>query len=347
MSVAASRVANVTQTITDSDFDLLTAPLRGELVAHCYRMLGSVQDAEDQVQETYLRAWRGFGGFEGRSSVRTWMYQIATRTCLTALQQRTRRPLPTGLGAPASDPVAELRSRPEVPWLEPLPDALLAGPGSDPATVAATRDGVRLAFVAALQHLTPRQRAALILRDVLAFSAAETAGALSTSVAAANSALQRARARLAQVTGPGHEGVPAPRRDAELDARQRALLDRFMAAFEAYDTEGVVALLTDDATWEMPPFDGWYAGAGAIGDLIRTQCPAQAAGDLRYRPVRANGQPACAAWFRGPDGVYRAFQLLVLTVTGGPRPRVGHVACFFDTSLFARFGLPEVLPDGQ
>jgi len=343
LSVGAATVLKVTQTLTHGDFDTITSPLRGELVAHCYRMLGSVQDAEDQVQETYLRAWRAFGGFEGRSSVRTWMYQIATRTCLTALQQRARRPMPTGLGAPSSDPADDITAQHEVPWLEPLPDAMLAGPGSDPAAVAATKDGVRLAFVAALQHLTPLQRAVVILRDVLAFSAVETAQALEVSVASANSALQRARARLSQL--PRTDDPPATADPADLAGRQKDLLGRFMQAFEAYDTDAVVALLAADATWEMPPFPQWYSGAQAIAGLVRHQCPANAPDDLRYVPTSANGQPACAGWLRGDDGVYRAFQLMVLDVEGGPDgPRVRHVSCFFDTALFEKFGLPEILP---
>ena len=334
----------VTQKLTPGDFDTLTAPLRGELVAHCYRMLGSLQDAEDQVQETYLRAWRAFDGFEGRSSVRTWMYQIATRTCLTALQQRARRPLPTGLGTPSSDPADQITAQNEVPWLEPVPDAMIAGPGSDPAAVAATKDGVRLAFVAALQHLTPLQRAVVILRDVLAFSAAETAQSLEISVAAANSALQRARGRLSQLPRADHAPA-APPDPADLGGHHRDLLGRFMQAFEAYDTDAVVALLAADATWEMPPFPQWYAGAEAIRGLIQTHCPANAPDDLRYVATSSNGQPACAAWFRGEDGVYRAFQLLVLDVEERPAgPVVRHVTCFFDTRLFDRFGLPQVLP---
>jgi RNA polymerase sigma-70 factor, ECF subfamily len=345
MSGGGTTVARVSQTLTDNEFDALTAPLRGELVAHCYRMLGSVQDAEDQVQETYLRAWRGFGSFEGRSSVRTWMYQIATRTCLTALQQRTRRPLPTGLGAPSADPSTEPQAL-DVPWLEPLPDAMFAGPGSDPATVAAVREGVRLAFVAALQHLTPLQRAVVILRDVLAFSAAETAQTLEVSVASANSALQRARARLEKLPLRSDGlALPGQRSEPELPERQRELLDRFMAAFEAYDTEAVVSLLTRDATWEMPPFPQWYDGAEAIGVLIRTQCPAEQAGDLRYLRTQANGSPAFAGYLLGADGVHRPFQLLVPEVTETPDgPLVRHVTCFFDTALFPRFGLPEVYP---
>jgi RNA polymerase sigma-70 factor (ECF subfamily) len=305
-------VANVAQTLADSDFDTLTAPLRGELTAHCYRMLGSVQDAEDQVQETYLRAWRAFRAFEGRSSIRTWMYQIATRTCLTALQQRARRPMPAGLGTPGSSPAAGLQSRPEAAWLEPLPDALLAGPGSDPAAVAAAKDGVRLAFVAALQYLTPLQRAVVILRDVLAFSAAETAEALGVTVASANSALQRARARLGKLSPVGAGGTPpvSARAESTLAMREKELLDHFMRAFEAYDTAAVVSLLARDATWEIPPFVEWYSGADAVGELIRSQCPANAPGELRYVATAANGangQPACGAWLPGPDGVHRAW----------------------------------------
>lgn len=329
-------------TVNEQDFATLTDPLRGELTAHCYRMLGSLHDAEDQVQETYLRAWKAFARFEGRSSVRTWMYQIATNTCLTALEQRTRRPLPTGLGAPASDPLGPLEVDAEVPWLEPVPDAVVALPGADPAAVAATRDSVRLAFVAALQHLTPLQRAVLILRDVLAFSAAETAQTLDITVPSANSALQRARAGLAR----------HPRSDTTtvvdaLDERCRDLLEGYMRAFERYDTAQIVRLLQDDATWEMPPFTGWYRGAGAIVDLIRTNCPASGPQDMLMAPVRANGQLACAMWMLGPDGVHRAFQLQVLDVAERPDGTlgVGHVTAFFDVALFDAFGLPQVHPD--
>jgi RNA polymerase sigma-70 factor (ECF subfamily) len=337
----------VTDTLTETDFASMTNPLRPELVAHCYRMLGSVHDAEDQVQETYLRAWRAFGAFEGRSSVRTWMYTIATRTCLTALEQRSRRPLPTGLGAPSADPTAELESRPEVPWLEPLPDAMIVSPTGDPAGVVATRDSVRLAFIAALQNLTPLQRAVLVLRDVLAFSAAETATILEISVPSANSALQRARAGTQRLAGTEQDATTAA---GTLGERERDLLERYMAAFEAYDTAAVVRLLAEDATWEMPPFTGWYEGVDAIGTLIRTKCPASASGDMRFVATTANGQPACAAWMREPDGVHRAFQLHVLELEAdpdadrGPGVRVRHVACFFDTSLFERFGLPLVWP---
>ncbi len=340
-STAEAPARPVSPVVDEARFAALTDPLRGELTAHCYRMLGSFADAEDQVQETYLRAWRAFPGFEGRSTVRSWLYRIATNTCLTALEQRGRRPMPTGLGAPASDPEGELDSRPEVPWLQPLPDAAVSTASSDPATAALAREGVRLAFVAALQHLTPRQRAVVVLRDVLAFSAEETAQTLGTTVASANSALQRARATLAR-TGAGEPTAPR-----ELTAREEALVEAYVRAFEEYDTPAVVALLREDATWEMPPFAGWYRGAAEIGRLIDANCPASAAGDLRMLVVGVNGQPACATYLRGPDGVHRAFQLQVLDLdpgeADGAPPRVRHVAAFFDTSVFRAAGLPERL----
>ena len=190
-----------------TDFTDLTSPFRGELLAHCYRMLGSVDEAEDLVQETYLRAWRSFGGFEGRSSVRTWLYRIATNACLTALERRGRRPMPSGLAGPAADPDAALAPAPEVPWLQPVPDALLAGAGEDPASAVAARAGIRLALVAAQQHLPARQRAMLILRDVLGWPAAEVAGLLGTTTTAVNSGLRRARAQLARaLAGRGGHG---------------------------------------------------------------------------------------------------------------------------------------------
>src|SRR5919107_1524842 len=238
----------------DDVFSSLVEPLRGELTAHCYRMLGSVHDAEDLVQETYLRAWRAFHGFENRSSLRTWMYRIATNVCLTALESRQRRPLPTGLGQPAADPhQTVLDSRPETPWLEPLPDTVVWGAGSadrDPVATVLSRESVRLAFVAALQHLTPPQRAVVILRDVLAWQASEVADLLGLSVAAVNSSLQRARAQLAKLD-PEAAAPPLE------EARVQQLLDDYVAAFEHYDIPRIVELLTADAVWEMPPFTGW------------------------------------------------------------------------------------------
>jgi len=308
---------------------------RPELLAHCYRMLGSVHDAEDLVQETYLRAWRAQDRFEGRSSVRTWLYKIATNACLTALESRNRRPLPSGLGEDASDPLGALVQQTEVPWLEPVPDAMVAGQAGDPATVVAARDTVRLAFVAALQHLPARQRVVLVLRDVLRWRAAEVAELLDTSTAAVNSALQRAHAQLEQMALTEDEVVD------ETTPEQRALLERYVAAFEAYDMDAMVTLFTEDAVWEMPPFTGWYQGGRSIRDLISTHCPANGAGDMLMLPTRANGQPAFGLYMRGEDGAHRAFQLQVVTLS---RSGVSHVGAFFDTGLFATFGLPEVHP---
>ncbi len=333
----------MTVAIDEDTFTGLVEPLRRELTAHCYRMSGSVHDAEDLVQETYLRAWRAFHGFEQRSSVRTWMYKIATNVCLTALDGRARRPMPTGLGQPSADPGGSLDRRAEVSWLEPLPDAVVwGGPPEDPASTVVDRESVRLAFVAALQHLTPAQRAVLILRDVLAWQASEVADLLGLSVAAVNSSLQRARAQVHRLDQDRRDGA-ADRHDQEGDGRARQMLADYVAAFEQYDVARIVSLLAEDAVWEMPPYAGWYRGATAIGDLIRTHCPAEQPGDQVMLPTRANGQPAFGLYMRGPDGVHRAFQLQVLSLSAG---RVGHVACFFDTSLFAAFGLPPDLDGG-
>ncbi len=320
---------------SDAQFPALAEAYRRELLAHCYRMLGSVHDAEDLVQETYLRAWKAYDRFEGRSSLRTWLHQIATRACLTALESRSRRPLPTGLGAPGSDSDDPLVERPEVPWLEPVPDALVGSAGSDPADVVTARESVRLALIAALQYLPPRQRAVLILRDVLRWRAAEVAEALETTTVAVNSTLQRARAQLeAASPTPGDLSEPSA-------AGERELLARYVAAFEAKDMPAIVELFTKDAVWEMPPFTGWYQGPANIAHLIDAHCPAHAPGDMRLLPTRANGQPAFGLYMREPDGGYRAFNLPVLTLT---EAGVSHVVTFFDPSLFAKFGLPDRLP---
>ncbi|SEG94416.1 RNA polymerase sigma-70 factor, ECF subfamily [Nonomuraea solani] len=316
---------------TNEDFLRLADPMRRELLAHCYRMMGSVHDAEDQVQETYLRAWRAYDGFEGRSSLRTWLYRIATTTCLTALDSRGRRPLPTGLGAPSLEATAPLVQDTEVPWLEPVPDALAGAGGDDPASIVTERESIRLALIAALQHLPPRQRAVLILRDVLRWKAAEVAEAVGTSVAAVNSILQRARAQLSEVS-PSLDDPVEP-----LSDEQREQLDRYVAAFENYDIDGLVHLFTKDAVWEMPPFVGWYQGPETIAELTRTQCPAEAPGDLKLVPTAANGQPAFAVYFRGDDGVYRQFALMVLTFSG---TQISHVGMFFEEKLFETFELP-------
>lgn len=327
----------VTTIVSEDTFLALVAPLRRELLAHCYRMVGSVHDAEDLVQETYLRAWRAFHGFEERSSLRTWMYRIATNTCLTALEGRKRRPLPAGLGAPPADPAADLHPRPEVPWLEPLPDAVLwADPEPDPETVAVDHESVRLAFVAALQHLTGQQRAVLLLRDVLAWRAEEVARVLGLSVGAVTSTLQRARARLAQLRDRDTlTALPVG------DPRVAELLTAYVQAFEAYDVDRIVALLTADAVWDMPPYEDWYVGAEDIGRLISLQCPASGPDSMRLLVTRANGAPAVAVYMLGVDGVHRAFQIQHLTVTADG---VAAVTAWFDTGLFPHFGLPAELP---
>ena len=317
----------------NDEFLEVAAPYRRELMAHCYRMLGSVHDAEDLVQETYLRAWRSYGAFEGRSSLRTWLYRIATNVCLTALDSRQRRPLPTGLGAPSSDADDPLHTL-EIPWLEPVPDALV-GAGTiapDPAAVVATRASVRLALVAALQHLPARQRAVLVLRDVLQLPAAEVADVLDMTTVAVNSSLQRARSRLADV-GLTEDDVTEPD-----DLAQRALLDRYCRALETKDVAALVAALAEDVVWEMPPYAGWYAGQEQVARLVGGHCPA-GPDELRLVATRANGQPAFAVYLL-TGGRWEAFQLHVLTVDGG---QIAHVTAFFDTHLFTVFGLPLVL----
>jgi RNA polymerase sigma-70 factor (ECF subfamily) len=314
------------------DFETHAEPYRRELLAHCYRMTGSLHDAEDLVQETLLRAWKAYDRFEGKSSMRTWLHRIATNTCLTALEGRQRRPLPTGLGAPSSDPTAELVERREVPWLEPLPD--LADDPADPSVIVGSRESVRLAFVAALQHLSPRQRAVLLLRDVLQWKAAEVAAAIGTTTTAVNSLLQRARTQL-EAVGPSSGDRLTPPDSAEA----QDLLDRYIAAFEAYDIERLVELFTAEATWEMPPYVGWYRGARDLITLIHQQCPAESPGDMRLIPLVANGQPAAAMYMRAGD-VHVPFQLHVLDVrTDG----VSHVVAFLDGTLFEKFGLPGSL----
>ncbi len=325
MSVLARELSDDGQ----ADFSATAEPYRRELLAHCYRMTGSLHDAEDLVQETLLRAWKAYDRFEGKSSVRTWLHRIATNTCLTALESRQRRPLPTGLGGASSDPTAELVDGAEVPWLEPLPD-----PAGDPSAIVGTRESVRLAFVAALQHLSARQRAVLLLRDVLQWKAAEVADAIGASTAAVNSLLQRARAQLDSVGPSADDPLAAP---DSTDAQDQ--LRRYIAAFEAYDMDRLVDIFTSEAIWEMPPFTGWYQGPQAIITLIHQQCPAELPGDMRMLPLTANGQPAAAMYMRDGDG-HVPFQLHVLDVTD---QGVTRVVAFLDTALFAKFGLPERL----
>jgi RNA polymerase sigma-70 factor, ECF subfamily len=317
------------------DFARLTGPFRPELLAYCYRMLGSVHDAEDQVQETLIRAWRSYGEFEGRASLRTWLYRIATNACLRALENRSRRPLPSGLAGPGEDPEAPLAAaRPEVPWLQPFPDALLRAETADPASVAASRASVRLALVAAVQYLPPRQRAVLILRDVLAWRASEVAGLLGVSTAAVNSVLQRARDHL-------RRAAPAPdeiREPAEPELRR--LLDRYASAFENADVSALTRLLRADAVLEMPPLPGWFAGRERIGRFLAFRVFGRP-GDFAMVPTAANGQPAFAAYLRGHDGVHRAHAVQVLTVSA---PGIARVVSFNQPELLATFGMAQTLP---
>jgi len=317
-----------------AEFDELTTPFRRELLAHCYRLLGSIDDAEDLVQETYLRAWRSFAGFEGRSSVRTWLYHIATNACLSALKGRARRPLPSGLGAPGDDPYAPLSaSGPEITWLQPVPDALVSPESGDPADIAVSRESIRLALIASLQYLPPRQRAVLILREVLAFPATEVASMLETTTTAVKSSLQRARARLAEVTPEaGQLAEPA-------DPQVRAVLEQYIAAFENSDATALKELLRRDATLELMPSTTWFAGGKAIACAV---AGLGSPGDWRMIPTVANGQPAAAAYLRGDDGIHRAYAivLLELATTG-----ISRIIVFGDPGLFARFSLPLAVRD--
>ena len=312
------------------DFTSAAGGFRGELLAHCYRMLGSAEEAEDLVQETYLRAWRSFDAFEGRSSVRTWLYRIATNVCLTAIERRGRRPLPAGLGGPAQDPELPLVASPEVPWLQPFPDALLGGQGEDPAAVAVSRAGIRLAWVAALQHLSARQRAVLIFRDVLEWPTAQAAEALGMTTTAVHSSLRRARAQLAQVL-PAEEKLAEP-----AEPERRALLERFAAAFENADTSALTALLREDVALEMPPAPIWFAGREAVVRFFALHA-LDSPGRFRLVPVMANGQSAFAVYQREPDGAYHADAITVPTLTG---TGIARIVTFRSPGLFARFSLP-------
>ncbi|WP_019926819.1 sigma-70 family RNA polymerase sigma factor [Nocardia sp. BMG111209] len=298
-------------------------PYRGELAAYCYRMLGSVHEAEDVVQETMLRAWRARDRYDStRASMRTWLYRIATNACLTALEGRGRRALPSGLGQASDNTAAELLPALDIPWLQPYPDARFE--------IAAD---LRLALVAAMQVLPPRQRAVLILREVLEFSAAEVARQLETTVPAVNSALQRARAALTDVPGPDRISEPE-------DPEVRAVITRYARAFEAADVPALVRLVTTDAIMEMPPVPLWYRGSDDYGRFME-RVYAMRGTDWRARPLTANGQPALAAYAGVPEGGYEFHSLQVFTVTGG---RVAVNVVFTDTALAKLFGIPEHLP---
>lgn len=320
-------------------FQRLAEPYRRELQLHCYRMLGSVQDAEDLVQETFLRAWRGYAAFEGRSSFRNWLYRIATNACLNALASRAvaRRLLPEALGPPSGEP-PEGGPASEVPWLEPYPDAALEGvPDVAPGPEARyeMHEAVQLAFVAAIQHLPPRQRAVLLLRDVLGWSASETAELLESSVASVNSALQRARATL-ELRLPGDPAAGQP----EPDDRQRALVERYVRTWEDRDLDGFVALLREDVVLSMPPWSQWYVGRAAVRQVF-----ANVWRQIRFRIVltAANRQPALAMYARrGMEREWEADAIQLLSFRDG---EIAVLTTFRDPRLFTRFGLPEALLD--
>jgi RNA polymerase sigma-70 factor, ECF subfamily len=317
------------------EFARLTDPFRPELLAHCYRMLGSVHDAEDQVQETMIRAWRSYGEFEGRASLRTWLHRIATNACLRALENSGRRPLPSGLGDPSDYPEAPLVAvRPEIGWLQPIPDALVNAGSADPAEVVVSRQSVRLALIAALQYLPARQRAVLILRDVLRWRAAEVADLLGTTTTAVNRMLVRARARLEQAA-PDEDEIHEP-----ADPADRDLLDRYATAFQNADIPAVMRLLREDAVFEMPPELTWFTGRELIGRFLQTRVLTEP-GRFQMIPTAANGQPALAAYMRGHDGAYHAHSICVLTIAAS---RVARVTSFNDPRLFADFGLPPTAP---
>jgi RNA polymerase sigma-70 factor, ECF subfamily len=319
----------------DDEFVRRAEQYRAELLAYCYRMLGSLADAEDAVQETYLRAWRAFDSFEERASVRTWLYRIATNTCLSALRHHSRRVLPSGLGAPSEDAAAPPSSvDTSVTWLQPFPDSRLPE-SNDPAAIVAARDSVRLALVASLQYLPGRQRAVLILREVLAWSAAEVAELLEMSVAAVKSALQRARARLNDV-------APVAERVSELtEPQQRELLDRYVAAFQTGDAEALKRLLRSDATLEAPPLRTWYSGVRYCMPYMARHVIGSP-GHWRMLPTRANGQPAVAAYYRGAPGDYLPYGIVVLSADADG---ISRITSFGDAHLVTAFGFPAVAPD--
>ncbi|MDQ7903110.1 RNA polymerase subunit sigma-70 [Phytohabitans sp. ZYX-F-186] len=326
----------------ESAFAGLVERHRRELRVHCYRMVGSYDEAEDLVQETFLRAWKGWDGFAGRSSPRAWLYRIATNACLDTLRGRARRVLPQHL-APASDPTADLPPRTDIPWLQPFPDAA-APVESEPDSVAVTRETMELAFLAAIQHLPPRQRAVLILRDVLGWPAKEAASALEASVASTNSALQRARATLREHL-PEHRldwAHPLGPTDEEL-----AVVRRYVDAVERADLDALAGLLAADIRAVMPPWPMWFAGREAVLATLRVSWdPAGPyyVGRFRMVPTAANGMPAVAAYVCPPgDDTYRAFAIGVIRVEGD---RIAELSAFHDTSLFAAFELPMTFAPG-
>ena len=325
--------SSVSATPTSSELAQTLEQYRVELTAYCYRMLGSVE-AEDAVQETFLRAWRAYERFEGRSSLRSWLYRIATNVCFDLLDGRERRARPMDLG-PAREPdIAHLHTLPEATWIQPLPDSHLVADDGDPADVAIARETIRLAFVAALQHLPPRQRAVLVLRDVLDWSAKETAALLDTTTQSVNSALQRAKAtlRARQPSGQPERAPPDALAEAE-----RALLRRFVEAWERDDAGALAALMREDARWAMPPAPLWFEGRAAIENMLRLFPPTWQGRQFQMVATAANGQPAAAAYLRQPgEAVFQLSAVLVLRVEGREIAEL----TTFGPALCAGFGLP-------
>jgi RNA polymerase sigma-70 factor, ECF subfamily len=325
----------------ENSFRRLTDPYRRELQLHCYRILGSMQDAEDMVQETMLAAWRGLERFERRASLRNWLYRIATNRCLNALRDASRRPPPA---REFPFPVPEPTRTVEPTWLEPYPDLLLEGiidtsPGPDARYE--TKETVELAFVAAIGQLPPRQRAVLVLRDVLGFHAPEVADMLDTTEEAVKGALKRARAAVEQL-GPTVDREPPP---AANSRQERELASRFVQAFETNDVEGVVRLLTDDAWMTMPPATIQYQGKAAIRAFMRAGWHRPGAGRHRLLPTRANNQPAFGCYRRDPEsGIAHGAGMIVLTLEG---EQVAAVTRFLDRSVMRGFGLPDSVPYEQ
>jgi len=314
------------------EIELLLEQHRAELTAYCYRMLGSAFEAEDAVQETLVRAWRNIDSFEGRSALRSWLYRIATNVCLDMLSGRERRARPMDLGPARSADAPLGEPLPEVTWIEPIPDGHVLPAGGDPAEVAEMRESIRLAFVAALQHLPPRQRAVLILREVLRWKANEVAELLDTSVQSVNSALQRARAAISA-------SEVAPGTTQPLGDEEQALLSRYIDAFERYDMASLTSLLKEDATWNMPPFELWLQ----THLDIRKWClgPGIGCRDSRLVPVVANGAPAFGQYKPSPDGDLEPWSLQVLELSDG---RISGITFFLSTAtLFPLFGLPPRL----
>lgn len=320
-------------------FRRLTDPLRRELQVHCYRMLGSLHDAEDVLQESLLRAWQKLHTFRGRGRFRGWLYKITTNVCLNALKRRPRRLLPSAYTAPADPAAPVLPDVVDLIWLEPYPDALLDGVATNPEALFTLRESVSLAFLAAVQILSPRPRAVLLLQDVLGWRAAEVAKLLDTSVASVNSALQRARSALRKRFPAG----TPDRLDGEgVTDDHRGLLERYLSAWEAGDADGLAALLKEDAILTMPPTPSWYRGRAAIAQFFAAVAfRGELGGRLHLVPTRANLQPATAVYRRDPDGILRAMALKVLTTSGG---LIREITGFVNPGLFPAFGLPGEMP---